>query len=398
MTGTLPARAAHVGRRAVLVGVFGIAVSLVGAGWTPTVFAYAWLVAFLFWTGLALGCLAVLMLHELTGGAWGVVIRRPLEAGAGTLPLLAVLFIPIAMALHVLYAWSTPAALLDEVVQRKHAYLNAPFFLLRTAGYFAIWIGLASAFSRGGKRQDEQYDARRAARLRRLAAGGLIIYVLTITFAVTDWVMSLDPYWFSTIFGVLFVGGHGVLALGFAIVAAAWLRNEPPLQRVLVPARFHDLGMLLLSFVMLWAYFAFSQFLIIWAENLPDEIRWYHDRSAPGWQIVAAVLALGHFAVPFLLLLSRRLKRTVPALVGVALMLIAMRVVDLYWMVMPRIDPGAPRFHWIAVTAFLGMGGLWLRAFLGRLASRPLLPQHDPALATIGAAGWADAPRAERAT
>lgn len=398
MTRALPDRAARLGRRAVLAGAAGIAVSLAGAVWAPAAFAYSWLVAFLFWTGLALGCLAVLMMHYLTGGAWGVVIRRPLEAGAATLPLLAVLFVPIALAMHSLYAWSTPAGLLDEIVQRKRAYLNAPFFFVRAAAYFAIWIGLASAFSRGGRRQDDRYDAQRAAGLRKLAAGGLVIYVLTLTFAVTDWVMSLDPHWFSTIFGVLFVGGHGVLALCFAILLAAWLREEPPLQRVLGPARFHDLGMLLLAFVMLWAYFAFSQFLIIWAENLPDEISWYHDRSAAGWQIVAAVLALGHFAVPFLLLLSRRLKRTILTLVGIALMLVAMRLVDLYWMVMPRLDPGAPRFHWIVVTALIGIGGLWARMFLGRLMSRPLLPRNDPALEEIGAAGWADARHAERAT
>jgi hypothetical protein len=325
-----------------------------------------------------LGSLAIVMVPHLSGGAWGLVIRRVLESATRTMPLVALLFVPLLFGLASLYPWARPDVVAADVaLQRKQAYLNVPFFIARTAIYFALWGGIAFFLNRWSLEQDRRGTVSDR-RFRLLSAPGLLIYGLTVTFMSVDWVMSLDPHWFSTIFGVLFMGGQALSAMAFAIAVLLVLAAYPPLSEIVAPSHFHDLGKLLLAFVMLWAYFAFSQFLIIWSGNLPEEIPWYIHRLHGGWRWVALLIVVGHFVLPFVLLLSRDLKRTGRTLAAVAGLVIVMRLVDLFWMIAPVSREGEFGLHWLDLAAPLGVGGLWLAFYIRQLGSRALLPVHDP--------------------
>ncbi len=358
--------------------VLGVAGLLLGA--SPEQFFRAYLVGFMGCLGIALGSLAITMIHHMTGGGWGMVSRRPLEAAAATLPLLALYFIPIALfGMKPLYLWARPEAIAgDAIVQMKAPYLNVPFFLGRAVFYFVVWNVLAFTLARWSREQDETAPRPIGAerKFRLLSASGLLLYALTITFASIDWVMSLDPHWFSTIFGILFMGGQGLSALAFVIIVLASVRDLPPLAGVLKPLHFHDIGKLMFAFTMLWAYFSFSQFLIIWSGNLPEEIPWYMERMHGVWGFVAVALVLVQFAAPFLLLLSRDLKRNPRLLRNVALVVLAMRFVDLLWLIKPGV--AGATLHWMDVALPAGLFGLWLFVFVGRLRTRPALPVHDP--------------------
>ncbi len=366
-------------RRALLVGAVGLALCFGGLAVSPVQFLQSYLQAYLFWIGIALGCLALLMLHHLVGGAWGFRVRRLLEAGTRTFPLLAVLLVPLLLGLGSLYPWARPEEVAaEELLQHKSLYLNVPFFVLRAVVYFAVWMLLAAFLNRWSLEQDRTGDRSLARRLQGLSGPGLVLYGLTVTFSAIDWVMSLEPRWYSTIYGMLFMAGQGLEALAFVIVVAHLLGRRNPLSDVASPAHFHDLGNLLLTFLMLWAYMAFSQFLIIWAENLTEEIPWYLHRTAGGWQGIAVALIILQFALPFVLLLSRATKRNSGALAAAATVILLMRYVDLFWLVAPAFHPAGLRVHWMDAAAPLGIGGLWISAFLWRLKQMPLLPLHDP--------------------
>jgi hypothetical protein len=382
-------------KTALIAGAAALAVCALGFVVDRDHFFRAYLIGYLLWLGIALGSLALLMVHHQSGGAWGIMIRRILEAAARTLPLLAVLFLPLLLGLGDLYPWTHPDHVEhDAVLQHKSLYLNTPFFLARTVFYFASWIGLAWILNRWSKAQDEG-NLLATRRMQLISGGGLVLYGLTITFASVDWVMSINPHWFSTMFGFLFMGGQGLAALAFSIVVATLLWRGP-LHGAYNAGHFHDLGKLMLAFVMLWAYFHFSQYLIIYSGNLVEEIPYYIDRTTGGWQYVALSLVVFHFAAPFMLLLSRDLKRSAPRLVLVALAILVMRAIDLMFMVSPEFDPGGANrhllppgdahgshlfVHWLDVAALIGIGGVWLWAFLTQLAARPLLPLRDPQLA-----------------
>ena len=377
---TVPDDAERLRRRALVAAAVGAVGCIVGAllDWPQLLRAY--LVGWLFWLGIALGCLALSMINHLSRGAWGVVVRRVMEAAARTLPLLAVLALPILLGLDHLYEWLHPHAG-DAVLEHKAPYLNLPFFLVRFALYFALWYGLALVLSRLSWRQDETGDPGLARRMQLIAAPGLAAYCLAATFASIDWLMSLQPHWYSTIYGVYFMGGQALSGLAFVITAGYLLARRPPMDRVLAPRHFHDWGKLFLAFVMLWAYFSFSQFLIIWSGNLPEETTWYVTRLEHGWGWIALALVLFHFALPFVLLLSRDLKRHARLLAGVAGSMLVMRFVDLYWQVEPAFHEGAFSFSWMYLVTPVAIGGLWLWWFLRELAKRPLLPINDPDLA-----------------
>ncbi len=368
-------------RRSLVVGLAG-AVAGLGVGLLrPETFFRSYLVAYLFWLGISLGCLAILMLQHLSGGSWAIVIRRLLESGARTLPCMAVLFLPLVPGLHRLYAWTRPDAVrADPLLQEKSAYLNAPFFLSRAVLYFAVWIGLSFFLVRWSREQDARSDPATARKMQGLSGPGLALLVLTVTFASVDWVMSLEPRWSSTIYGALFLAGHALGALSFAIALVALLARREPLRSVVTPAHLHDLGKLLLAFVLVWAYFAFSQFLIIWSGNLPEEIPWYLKRIEGGWQWMGLLLVLGQFVLPFVLLLSRNTKRDSGILARIAVLVIALRLVDVGWMILPAF--GALGLGTLALAAGLAVavGGLWLTAFLRQLRMHPLLPLGDPNL------------------
>jgi hypothetical protein len=366
-------------RRLLIAGAVGAAVSLVGALLNARQFFQSYLMAYMLCLGVTLGCLALGMVHQLSGGAWGVLIRRPIGAATRVLPIMTVLFLPVLAGMRTLYPWTDATRVAaDEVLQHKHLYLNVPFFLVRAAVYFGVWNLLTYLLNAWSLEQDRNPDPRLARRMQKLSAVGLLGYGLTITFASFDWLMSLEPHWFSTIYGVLIMGGQGLSAMALMIAVLVWLGRRPPLDRIVVPAHFHDLGNLMLAFVMLWAYFSFSQYLIIWAGNLPLEISWYQHRLQTGWRTVGVTLILFHFAVPFVVLLSRTVKRAPDLLIRVAIGILVLRLIDLFWLIAPEFHENGLVVHWLDVVLPLSMGALWLAAFVWQLRGRAILPVHDP--------------------
>jgi hypothetical protein len=306
------------------------------------------------------------------------VTRRLFGAASRVLPVLTAMFLPILFGLHDLFEWTHAEAVAqDPALQHKQPYLNTPFFIVRAAIYFAAWNGLVFFLNRWSLEQDRTGDPRIARKMQRLSGGGLVAYVLTVTFASFDWVMSLDPHWFSTIFGVLLIGGQGLTALAFLIIVLTWLSRRPPFDMVLVPQHFHDLGNLMLAFVMLWAYFSFSQYLIIYSANLPEEIVWYTNRLFTGWRVIGIVLIVFHFAVPFLVLLSRRVKQAPATLAKVAAGVLVARLIDLFWLTAPEFHEGFS-LSWLDVVLPFALGAIWLGCFFWQLRGRPVLPVHDP--------------------
>ena len=376
----IPGNTKRIQQLALAMGAVFLALLVIGAVGNRVQFFRSYLYGFTFWLGIAVGSLALLMLQHLTGGGWGLVIRRTLEAATRTLPLMLVLFIPIVAGAKWLYPWTHPEELAahPSLVEKADRYLNVPFFTVRAALYFAIWLILAFYLNRWSLQQDRIADGGSATRMRVLSGPGMVLLILTVTFASLDWYMSLEPEWFSTIYGFIFVAAWAMSALAFVIAVVALLSEHEPMNRVLAPLHFHDLGKLLLALVMLWAYFAFSQFLIIWSGNLPEEIEWYLPRIRNGWGAVAFTVVLLHFALPFLLLLSRSLKRNPYRLVMVAVLILVMRLVDLLWMLAPSFTGEHLYISWMDVVAPLAIGGLWISTFLWQLAKRSLIPINDP--------------------
>lgn len=368
--------------KAAIVAVVGLALTVLGIFVTsPGQFFRSYLWAFVFYLGVSLGSLAWLMTQYLTGGAWGLVIRRPAEAAARTLPLLALLWIPIFFGIKSLYGWShADVVAADPILQQKHVYLNLPFFTIRAVVYFLGWIFLSWFLNKWSAREDAEGGMLPHRKMAMISGPGLVFWGFSITFMAIDWVLSLDPHWFSTMFGLLFMAGQGLSGMAFLITLMVLLSYREPLSRVLTPRHLHDLGKLLLALVMVWAYFSFSQFLIIWAGNLPDEIPWYVERLRGGWQYLALALVVGHFALPFALLLSRDLKRNFKLLASIAIFILVMRYVDIYWLVAPDFLKGSFGVSWMDFTAPIGLGGLWLAYFLTQLGKRPLLPINEPHL------------------
>ena len=371
---------------ALIVGIIGAALTALGAVLDTRQFFFSYLIGYVLWTGVAVGSLGLLMVHHVAGGAWTLVIRRILEAATRTIPLMLVLFIPIAFGIHQLYEWSHEEAMAaNELLQHKAPYLNVSFFLARFAVYFIVWLVLAYLLNKWSAEQDAQAETRALeGRMQRISGPGLILFFLTVTFAVFDLIMSLDPEWYSTIFGLIMATAWGMSAFAFAVTIFIYLRQTEPLRAVVLPAHLHDLGKFMLMFVMLWSYLSFSQFLLIWSGNLPEEIPWYLRRMSGGWQYVSLGLVLFQFAFPFLLLLSRDIKRNPRRLVAIALFLLAVRWLDVVWLVAPEAHReeyrSAFHLHWLDLVAPLGIGGLWIAFFAWQLGRRPLLPRHDTLL------------------
>lgn len=360
--------------QSLFIGLIGAVASVAGAVLSPESFYSAYLSGFMFWLGLSLGCMAILMLHHLVGGGWSIVIRRILESGMMTLPLMFVLFLPILFNLPRLYSWARPEVLHDpktdpKLLQIAQNYLNFHDILLRYIFYFVVWIGMAYFLNRWSTEQDT-IAGQSTLRFRALSGIGLVVYSLTISFAVIDWVMSLQARWISTIYGFIFIAGEALSALCFCVVIERILGKRKPMSEYLTDTEVHDHGKLMLAFVMLWTYFNFSQWLIIWAGNLPDEISWFVRRINNGWGYVAFFLVVFQFAVPFALLLSRQLKRKARTLAWVASWIIFMRMIDLYWHVEPALHP---TFHlsWLHFAVIVGIGGLWMAYFCHNLRLRP---------------------------
>ena len=370
-------------QRGLVAAVAGLVVGGIGVALQPGQFLPSWLIGFLFCTGLSLGCLALLMLQHMTGGQWGLVTRRIFEAGSRILWFGAALFVPVAVFAPKLFLWARPEAVgADHILQEKEIYLNIPFFVGRAVIYFAVWLLCVMLLNRWSAAQDRGETAVTEADTRRfrvVSAPGLIAYVILMSLGAVDWIMSLEPHWYSTIFGFIVVVGQSLSALAFSVAVLTILAPREPMNSVLRARHFHDLGKLMLALVMLWAYFSFSQFLIIWAGNLPEEIPYYLKRLDGGWKQLSLALAVGHFVLPFCLLLSADLKKRPKLLSRVAWFIVAMRLYDTIWLVAPVFQPqGALPISLANVGIPLALAGAWVVLFAGQLRRMPLLPVNDP--------------------
>ena len=362
-----------------IVGLISMAVSLLGALFTPQQFFQSYLFAYVCLIGLVIGALAVLMMQYLTGGAWGLILRRVLESITSTMPLMIVLFVPLLFGLHSLYIWTHHEIVSAEpVLQHKHAFLNVPFFLTRAALYFVCWLVFALLLNHWSRKQDVTGEPRLAWWLEHVSGPGLFILAITLTLAMIDWAMSIEPRWYSTIYPVIYMAGDVLAALAFGIGVVLLLGRRAPFVYVLRTRHWRDLGNMLLAFVMLWAYCAFSQYLLIWSGNLREEIKWYLPRKSGGWGWIALALIVFHFFLPFLLLLSRQVKERSLLLFSVVVIVLALRFVDVYWLIGPAFSPFHFTISWLDFVIPIGIGGLWLAFFTKQLAQRPLLPLKDP--------------------
>src|ERR1051326_4158603 len=344
---------------ALAVGLLFTLALVLGAVLSPGHFFHGYLVGFIFWTGITVGSLALLMLQHLTGGAWGLVIRRVLEASTRTFPLMLLLFIPVAIGLKHIYPWTDAAVMITPALQKKTSFLNPSFFILRAFVYFAIWSALAIALNWLSLQQDRATSRAVRKRMQMISGPGLVLTIICITFAAIDWVMSLDPSWYSTIYGLIFVAAWALSALAFTILIMSWLSVREPMNAVVQPRHSHDWGNLTLTLVMLWTYFAFSQYLLIWSGNLPEETTWYVARKHGGWGAIALAIVTLQFAFPFLVLLSRATKKNAQKLAMLAALILVMRVIDVIWLIEPTYSRGDFVFNWMDYVAPVAIGGLW---------------------------------------
>jgi hypothetical protein len=367
--------------KALGIGLVGLAASIAGYLSDPKATTESYLLAFIYWIAFPLGSLGLMMVHHLSGGGWGMPVRRIFEAASRTLPYMAVLGLPVLLGMGHLYEWTDTAKVAaDPILRQKEPYLNVPFFLVRYALYFVVWTTLAYLLSGWSRAQDTGYEPGSERKFRLLSGPGILLHGVASTFFVVDLMMSLDPHWFSTIYGLLFLIQQALAAIGFVLLLMATLSKTAPLSRYVKAENIHDYGKFLLTFVMVWAYFSFSQFLIIWSANLPEEIPWYLERMRHGWEWFSVMLLVGQFFLPFFLLLSRDLKRTAGRVAIVAILVLVMRYVDFYWNVMPALNHETPMPHWTNLTTVVGLGGVWVALFAWQYKASPVLPIGDPYL------------------
>lgn len=403
MNADLRAKLDRIQRVALVVGVLGLVGLVVGFLQNPSQFYISYLFAFLMVASLGLGSLSLTMIHYLTGGFWGHGIRRQLQAGIRTLPLIAILFVPIAVSMlthpeHAagggddghgghgafwLYPWTDHHLVAtDHLLQHKAAWLNEKAVLGRAILYFVFWIGVGFALLRNARAWDEHGDASAERRTRIISGPGLVLFSLVTSFAAFDWGMSLEPKWFSTMYGVIYMVGGGLATMAFAIVFLSWVKPYEPYRSYVGRSPgpinlFHDTGTLLFAMVMLWAYTSFSQFLIIWSANIAEETPWYMVRTQTTWQVVALALVFLHFALPFFLLLMRRIKKDASFVMPVAVLLLLMRNVDLYFQTAPALHRTGLHPHWLDLAAPIGLGGIWLAFFLSRFKAYPVTSRQQ---------------------
>ena len=380
------------GLRTIALGVGGVALIawLVGLYFNPEQALRSWLIGFIFWGGIGIGSIGILLLQYITGGAWGLVVRRVAEAASRTLPLVVVLFLPLAIGMTSLYEW-THLAPTEHIMEHRGWFMTPASWILRSILYFALFGVMAYLLNSWSASQDKAENYAEAAKILGTASAfsgpAMVVYAIVVTFAAVDWVMTLDPHYFSTIWGLLFVAGWALSCFCFEVVILAYLADKTPMDRVLGRRHFHDLGKLMLALVMVWAYFNFSQYLIIWSGNIPEETTWFLARTTKGWGYLAWILVLFHFAAPFLVLLMQDLKRRAKTLALVAMFILFMRVVDMFWLIAPNprintagFESGAFYISWLDLVAPVAVGGIWLWYFFGQLMDRPLVPVMDPLL------------------
>lgn len=367
---------------ALVVGVLALLLwvsGLVGEG-KVEIFYQSYLFAFLCWIAVPLGSLAILMLQYLVPCKWGFTIRRLLEGAVFTLPLMALLFIPIVTAgMEKLYVWSNPEVVAaDPILQHKWPYLSPSAFKVRAAFYFFVWITLGAFLISFARQQEKTGRPEISHWQRRVSGPGLVLYFLTMTFAAFDWGMSLEPHWYSAIYGVIFIVGQGLATFAFTIIMVALLSRSKTFSQVTTTKFYHDVGNLLFAFTILWTYVSLSQFLIIWSGNLPSENVWYIHRQSSGWNAIAVAVLLFQFVLPFFLLLNRFLKRKIEYLWKIALLIFVMRFVDLFWIIVPAFNQTVQEVHWMNYVAPLAIGGIWIAIYTEVLKRRPIFQRNDP--------------------
>lgn len=380
--------------RTLALGIGGIAsiIWAVGAYFNTEQALRSWLLGFIFWGGIAIGCLGVLMLQYLTGGAWGLVIRRILEAGTRTLPIIIILFIPLAIGVYTrsFYEW-THLPLTDHVMEQRGVFMTPWFWIVRSFIYFAFWGVMIYLLNKWSVQQDKTVTVEQSRlvleRASRFSGPTMVIYCLVVTFAAVDWMLSLDAHWFSTMWGLLFIAGWALSCFCFVVAVLAFISDKRPMDSVIGKRHFHDLGKLILALVMVWAYFNFSQFLIIWSGNLPEETGWLLTRMKGGWGYIGVGLIVFHFAFPFLVLLQQDFKRRARWIATLAIFILVMRLVDMFFLIGPSnrvaggaLEQGAFFVSWMDIVAPIAVGGIWLWWFFGELLKRPMVPLKDPYL------------------
>ncbi len=378
MNGNHRAAAGRTLRVVTAAGAIGLFVLIAEGFVWPQELLRSYLYAYVFWLGVPLGCLGLFMLHHLVSGGWGHLIQRMTEAGMRTIPLMGLLLLPILFGMRALYPWTGG---LEPGVMARTSYLQVPFFVIRSVLYFAVWVGVAFLLTSWSVRQDRDGDPAITRKIRLLSAPGLILYVLTMTFAAIDWLMSLEPGWASTVYGFLIVVSQVLTALSVVVITLRFLGGRPPISEVITERHVHHLGNLILTFVILWAYMAYSQFIIIWSGNLPDENLWYLHRLAPGWSSLGLFVVITHFFIPFAILLFRRMKRSLRRLSWVAGWVLLVRVLDTFWLVAPAFHPEGFHVTLSDVVTPLALGAVWLAAYVRQLGERPLMPLRDPRFA-----------------
>lgn len=362
-----------------IVGVVGVVASGIGFMTDSDQFYRSYLTAYLYWLAPTLGFMGWTMIYHLTEGSWAAPARRIWESGARVMPLMAILVLPIILGMETLFSWARPDAAHDALIQAKAAYLNPSFFTIRAIFFVSLWSLIAYLLSRFSLQQDADGPEPSVRRLRFVSGAGLVLTAISLTFASVDWVMSLDPHWFSTIFGFLFVAADLLTAMAFTILIVRMLDKTDALRKLVTTDTYHDYGNLTMAFVMLWTYMNLSQFLIIWSGNTQEERPWFYERTHEGWLVLSIALIIFHFALPFLILLTRRTKRSPGLLAKIVVFILFMRFVDLYWLTQPSLSHGAGiHFHWLDIATMVAIGGLWLGMLAMNLSKVPLVPAKDP--------------------
>jgi hypothetical protein len=364
-------------RTFLMAGAAGAVLTAIGYFTNSHQFFQSYLMGYMLVLGLSLGSLGLAMIHQLSGGEWGIVIRRSAGAASRVIPVLTILFLPIVFGMHDLYEWTHPNWAEPEVLAIKDKYLNVPFFLGRAAFYFVVWNVLVFLLNRWSLEQDRG-NREITRKMQAVSAAGIVLGGLCVTFAAFDWMMSIEPHWFSTIYGLLVIIGQLLASIAFQIVMLVWLSKRKPMSEVLQPIQLHDLGNLMLAFTIVWAYFSFSQYLIIWAGNLPEEIEWYVHRLFTGWKFLALALVLFHFFLPFFLLLQRAFKRAPQYILRVAVIVMLVRTLDMFWLIAPDFHKDGFSISWMDVVIPATLFLIWLGCYFMQLRNRPLLPVNDP--------------------
>lgn len=366
------------------LGVVGIGASLVALGMdeaTKSQFYFSWLTAFMVFAAISLGALFFVIIHHLVRATWSATFRRIAENLAMNMPLLAVLFIPVLLGMGYLFHWSHPEAVAaDPILQWKSSYLNVTGFIIRAVFFFSLWTGLAFFFRRNSVKQDATGDPALSFRSRKVAPVATLLFGLSLSFASFDWLMSLDPHWFSTMFGLYIFAGANISLFATLALVGLWMTRNGQLKNTITVGNLHDSGKMMFGFTVFWAYITFSQYFLIWYANIPEETHWFMLRSSNGWENIAGAMLIGHFIVPFWVLMSRHFKRNRVVLGGVAAWMILMQFLDIHFIVMPTLHHHGPHFHWLDLTTFIGIGGIFVAGFVYRFKKDAMVAHKDPQL------------------